>query len=134
MGYEAAAQKQILRMFELFEPHVFDRQLHVDSAAIIADHARWGEAKGQFSQVRQRLLKADKKANDQRASCHLAFLAESLRRSSTRAVRSHHLIRSLPFLWNRWRFISLQRSDCRYLTSSKPAAIPDCRSRSFERC
>ncbi len=79
MGYEAAAQQQILRLFVLFESHVDDSKLHSSSAAIIADRAKWSQAKGQFTKVRQRLLKVEQKGLDRRASYHLSFLEESLK-------------------------------------------------------
>lgn len=79
MGYEAAVQRQILRMYDLFEPHVKDTKLHAESRAVISDRERWGEAHGQFSKVRQRLLKVEKKGKDRRAAFHLSFLEESLK-------------------------------------------------------
>lgn len=79
MGYEAAAQKQMLRLFVLFEPHVDDSKLHSSSAAIIADRAKWNQAHGQFTQVRQRMLKIEKKGIDRRAGYHLSFLEEALK-------------------------------------------------------
>lgn len=79
MRYEAAAQRQILRLFNLFEPHIQDTKLHAETAAIVGDHTRWGEAHGQFSKVRNQLLKVEKKGKDRRAAFHLSFLEESLK-------------------------------------------------------
>ncbi len=86
MGYERAAQEQMLKLLELFGGHVTDRTLHDAVVEIVADRARWSEAHKQFVEVSACLLHAErsgrlpgKHKKQQQNAHHYLFLEHCLK-------------------------------------------------------